>query len=493
MVSTELSVAEIARRVGSGELRAEQVADVCLARAREQDPLLHAFVHIDEASVLERARAVDERRARGLALGPLAGVPVAVKDSICTVDAPTTCASKALIRDGKPWRSPYDATAIERLLRADAVLFGKTNLDEFAMGSSTENSGMFCTRNPWDPTRVPGGSSGGSAAAVAARMVPAALGSDTGGSIRQPASFTATVGIKPTYGRVSRYGLVAFASSLDQIGPIASDVPGAARLLEVMAGRDDRDATSSRTPVPPMEQACSLDAQDLRIGIPEEYFGEGLDAQVEGCVRGAIDALRAAGCSIERIRLPHTSLAVATYYVLATAEASSNLARFDGIRFGSSTRPDAGDLEEMYAATRGAGFGREVKRRIMLGTYVLSAGYYDAYYVRAQRARSLVAADFARAFEQVDVIAAPTAPTPAWRMGEKLEDPLAMYLADVYTLPASLAGLPALSVPCGWTNDGLPVGLQLMGRRWREDELCQVAATWERIRMMTDRSLEPER
>lgn len=482
---TSLPLWEVARRVAAGDLRAEAVAVAFLARVREADSTIRAFVHCDPDAVVACARDIDERRARGTPLGPLAGVPVAVKDNLCTTDAPTTCASHALVRDGQGWRAPYDAAVVERLRAADAVIIGKTNLDAFAMGSSTENSDLFSTKNPWDTTRVPGGSSGGSAAAVAAGMAAGALGSDTGGSIRQPASFTNTVGIKPTYGRVSRFGLVAFASSLDQVGPIASDVRGAARVLFAIAGHDPRDATSVQAPLPDLEAACDRGVRGVRIGIPDEYFGEGLDDRVRELVDRAVDVLAGAGCSLVRVSLPHTELAVAAYYVLATAEASSNLARFDGIRFGSSVRPPDADVDEMVAATRGAAFGAEVKRRVMLGTHVLSAGYYDAYYLQAQRVRRRLAADFEEAFGSVDVVATPTAPSPPWKLGEKLADPLAMYLADVYTLPASLAGLPALSVPCGWTNDGLPVGLQLIGRRWQEDLLCRVASGWERLRDAT--------
>ena len=477
-----MTVSQIVRRVVEGDLLAEQAAEACLSLVQTKDPTIRAFIHCNHDAVVACAREIDKKRGRGETLGVLAGVPIAIKDNLCTVDAPTTCASRALVRDGQGWQPPYDARAVERLRAADAVLIGKTNLDAFAMGSSTENSDLFCTKNPLDTTRVPGGSSGGSAAAVAAGMAAAALGSDTGGSIRQPASFTSTVGIKPTYGRVSRFGLVAFASSLDQIGPIASDVRGAARVLEVIAGHDERDATSSPAPVPDMEGACGQDLRGLRVGIPDEYFGEGLDEQVEAHVREAVAAIADAGCSLVRVSMPHTELAVAAYYVLATGEASSNLARFDGIRFGSSVRRGDANVDEMVANTRGAAFGAEVKRRIMLGTYVLSAGYYDAYYVQAQRARTRLAEDFEGAFRQVDVIATPTSPTPPWRLGEKLDDPLAMYLADIYTLPASLAGLPAISVPCGWTNEGLPVGLQLIGRRWQEDLLCRVASGWEHLR-----------
>ena len=475
----ETSLSVLANAVARGERSAASTARSFLANAALFEPQVGAFLHLDEAWVLGQAEDIDRRRAAGQELGPLAGVPIAVKDSLCTKDAPTTCASRILVGAHGGWRSPYDATVVDRLRRAGAIIFGKTNLDEFAMGSSTENSARQVTRNPWATDRVPGGSSGGSASAVAARMAPAALGSDTGGSIRQPASFTHTVGLKPTYGRVSRFGLVAFASSLDQVGPIAADVRSAARLFEVIAGTDPRDATTTDHAVGGIEAACGDDIRGLRIGVPSEYFAEGLDPEVERRVREALDALASRGCRIVSVSLPHTQYAIATYYVIATAEASSNLARFDGVRFGRRVETSDGALESMYEATRGNGFGREVQRRIMLGTYVLSAGYYDAYYLKAQRARTLVRKDFTEAFGQVDVLATPTSPTTAWRLGEKLDDPLAMYLADVYTLPASLAGLPALSVPCGLSDESLPIGLQLIAPPFEEARLCAVAAAWE--------------
>ena len=378
-ILTGASITELASQVQAGSVSAEAIADAFLHRAKQLNPKLGAFSHLQEQTILQQARAVDQKRARGEPLGPLAGVPIAIKDNLCTRDAPTTCASKILHRDGAPWQPPYDATVVERLRAADAVLFGKTNLDEFAMGSSTENSGLFVTRNPWALDRVPGGSSGGSAVAVAARLAAGALGSDTGGSIRQPAALTHTVGLKPTYGRVSRFGLVAFASSLDQVGPFANDVRGAARLLQVIAGHDPHDATTSTQPLSAIEQACAQPVAGVRIGVPEEYFGEGLDSDVEQSIREALQCLKDQGCELVPIRLDHTRYAIATYYILATAEASSNLARFDGVRFGHRLTPDRGELSEMYRATRGTGFGREVKRRIMLGTYVLSAGYYEAY------------------------------------------------------------------------------------------------------------------
>jgi aspartyl-tRNA(Asn)/glutamyl-tRNA(Gln) amidotransferase subunit A len=467
------SVVETATSVQRGEVTAEQVTSHALARIAEQDGQLGAFLHVARDEALAQARAIDARRARGEALGALAGVPIAIKDAICTRGIVSTAASKIL----EGYVPPYDATVIERLRAADAVIVGKTNMDEFAMGSSNENSAYRPVKNPWDVSRTPGGSSGGSAAAVAARLTPCALGSDTGGSIRQPASHTGTVGLKPTYGRVSRYGLIAFASSLDQIGPFATDVRGAARVLSVIAGHDGRDSTSLAAPVDSFEAACDRDVKGLRVGVPEEYFAEGLDPEVAASVRAAIDALRDAGCAVRPVKLPHTRFAVATYYVVATAEASSNLARFDGVRYGLRADPKH-ELRAMYGATRDAGFGAEVKRRILLGTFVLSAGYYDAYYAKAQKVRTLIRRDYDEAFRTVDVICSPASPTPAFRLGE-MSDPLAMYLSDVYTLPASLAGVPAVCVPCAPTRGGLPVGLQIVARPLDEATMLAVAAAWE--------------
>jgi len=477
---SSLSVCALAEKVQRGEVKAAEVAEATLARIERVDPKLHGFLSVTRDAMTARAKEIDAKRARGETLGPLAGVPVAIKDAICTRGIATTAGSKIL--DG--YVPPYDATVIARLFAADALVPGKTNMDEFAMGSSNENSAYGPAKNPWDTSRAPGGSSGGSAVAVAARMSPAALGSDTGGSIRQPAAFTGTVGVKPTYGRVSRYGLVAFASSLDQIGPFATDVRGAARVLGVVAGKDAKDATSLDAPVADYEAACGASVRGMRIGVPEEYFAAGLDGEVAASVRAAIAALEEEGCVVRPVKLPHTRFAVATYYVIATAEASSNLARFDGVRYGlrvEKTRAGAkGDLRAMYGATRDAGFGREVKRRILLGTFVLSAGYYDAYYLKAQKVRTLIVRDFEAAFRDVDVIASPTAPTPAFGLGEKTGDPLSMYLADVYTLPASLAGIPAISVPCAPAPSGLPIGLQLMAPALEEARLFALASAWEK-------------
>jgi aspartyl-tRNA(Asn)/glutamyl-tRNA(Gln) amidotransferase subunit A len=479
-VYTDWDVRRIADQVQRGEATAESVTAASLARIETVDKMVHAFLHVAADEALDQARAVDKKRARGEPLGALAGVPIAIKDALVTRGVPTTAASKMLAG----YVPPYDATAVARLRAADAVLIGKTNMDEFAMGSSTENSAFGPTRNPRDPARTPGGSSGGSAAAVAGAMAPCSLGSDTGGSIRQPASFTGTVGIKPTYGRVSRYGLIAFASSLDQVGPFATDVRGAARVLSVIAGHDPRDSTCLDAPVGDYETACGRSVQGVRVGVPNEYFAEGLDPEVEASVRAALSTLSKAGCLIRPVSLPHTRFAVGTYYVIATAEASSNLARFDGVRYGLRTLGDSGkrDLRTLYGATRDAGFGAEVKRRILLGTFVLSSGYYDAYYLKAQKVRTLIRRDFEEALREVDVICSPASPTPAFRLGEKNDDPLAMYLNDVYTLPASLAGLPAMSVPCRPTASGLPVGLQIMGRSLDEGTMLAVASTFEALR-----------
>jgi aspartyl-tRNA(Asn)/glutamyl-tRNA(Gln) amidotransferase subunit A len=438
-----------------------------LARIAAHDTDLGAFLAVDREGALAAARHLDAQGDHG---GPLTGVPLAVKDALCTRGLRTTAGSRLLAH----YVPPYDATAVARLRRAGAVIVGKTNLDEFSMGSSTEHSAFFPTRNPWDPTRAPGGSSGGSAVAVAARMAPAALGSDTGGSIRQPASFTGVVGIKPTYGRVSRYGLVAFASSLDQVGVLAADVATADTVLRVIAGVDPHDSTTrDAPPIPPL--AKESDVYGLRIGVPTEYFAEGLDPEVEARVREALGALEARGAKCIPVSLPHTRYAVSTYYIVASAEASSNLSRFDGVRYG--TRVAGESLHEMYERTRSQGFGAEVKRRILLGTFVLSAGYYDAYYKKAMDMRQRISREFAEVFRAVDVLCTPTTPTPAFRLGEK-SDPLSMYLADIYTLPASLAGLPALSVPCGFVGN-LPVGLQVIGRAWEEATVLRVAAATE--------------
>jgi aspartyl-tRNA(Asn)/glutamyl-tRNA(Gln) amidotransferase subunit A len=434
---------------------------------------LNIFLSLDEEGALAAARRSDERRAQGLAARPLEGVPVAVKDNLCTKGVRTTCASQML----KDFVPPYSATAVERLEEAGAVIIGKTNLDEFAMGSSSENSSFGPTRNPRAPDRVPGGSSGGSAAAVAAGVVPVSLGSDTGGSIRQPASFCGVVGLKPTYGRISRYGLVAYASSLDQIGPFANSVEDAAILLELMAGSDERDNTSSPAPVEDYRAATKLGVKGLRVGIPAEYWGEGLDAGVRAALEQGIETFKANGAEIVPVSLPSTKYAISAYYVIATAEASSNLSRYDGVRYTSRTE-NPKDLLELYGKTRTEFFGPEVWRRILIGTFVLSSGYYDAYYSKAQRVRALIAKEFAQAFETCDVLATPVAPTPPWKIGETFDDPMAVYLSDIDTVAVNMAGLPGLVVPCGEAS-GLPVGLQLIAPAFAEATLFRAGAVLE--------------
>ncbi len=475
-------------RVKSGAISAEELTRASLA-AIEDGASLGAFLTVVGEPALAAARKVDEKRKAGEPLGALAGIPVAVKDALATTDAPTTAASRILLRkpgpDASPadgYMSPYDATVVARLRAADAIIVGKTNMDEFAMGSSNENSAFFPAKNPHDPTRTPGGSSGGSAVAVAAGMTPLAIGSDTGGSIRQPAALTGVVGVKPTYGRVSRFGLFAFASSLDQVGVFANDVASSARALAVIAGHDPRDATSSKAPFPVL--AGDGDLRGLRVGVVRELMQEGVEPGVKSRVEAALAKLEQAGAKLVELSLPNARLAVASYYVIATAEASSNLARYDGVRFGLREHERGAPLADLYKKTRGRGFGPEVKRRILLGTFVLSAGYYDAYYVRAQRARALIRRDFSEAFSIADIVVSPTSPTVAFKLGERQGDPLAMYLADVCTLPASLAGLPALSLPCGLAEPSgggpaLPVGLQLMAPHDREASLFGVARAVE--------------
>ncbi len=475
MDPSSLSLGALSDALARGETSASSALDASLSRIRAHDGEVKAFLRLDEAGARKAALGADERRSRKAPLSPLDGVPVGLKDIFCQRGIETTCGSKIL----SGWKAPYSATVVERLERAGAVLVGKLNMDEFAMGSSTENSAFGTTHNPWDLTRTPGGSSGGSAAAVAARLVPGTLGTDTGGSIRQPASLVGCVGMKPTYGRVSRFGVIAFASSLDQVGPFAQDVRGCAMLLSAISGRDERDQTSSARAVPDFTSSCARDVRGLRIGVPQEFFGEGLDPEVEKAVRATMARFESLGCTMKPISLPTAPHAIATYYIVATAEASSNLARYDGVRFGHRTK-DVGSLVEMYGKTRDEGFGAEVKRRIMLGTYALSAGYYDAYYIRAQKVRALIQRDFLRAFAEVDAVISPTSPTAAFKLGEKLDDPLAMYLNDIYTVPANLAGLPGLSAPAGFTSSGLPIGYQLVGRPWDEETLFALAAAHER-------------
>jgi aspartyl-tRNA(Asn)/glutamyl-tRNA(Gln) amidotransferase subunit A len=444
-------------------------------RIERLQPKINAFLSIDRKAALAQADAVDARIAKGEAVGRLAGVPIAVKDNICTTDFPTTCASKML----QGFRPPYDAHVVECLRREEAVIIGKTNMDEFAMGSSTENSAFGPTHNPWDLDRIPGGSSGGSAAAIAADMAHLALGSDTGGSIRQPAALCGSVGLKPTYGRVSRYGLIAFASSLDQIGPITKDVRDAALLMEIIGNHDRRDSTSLPQPPEAYLEQAEKPIGAPRIGVPKEYFIEGLDPEVEKCVQQALRTLEKLGATLVDVSLPHTEYAVPAYYIVAPAEASSNLARYDGVHYGYRS-PRADDLISMFSRSRAEGFGPEVQRRILLGTYALSSGYYDAYYLKASRVRRLIKGDFDAAFRNADLLVSPTTPGPAFRLGERADDPLAMYLADVFTIATNMAGGPAISIPCGFTSHSLPVGLQIMADAGDEARLLRLARAYER-------------
>ncbi|MEW6323406.1 MAG: Asp-tRNA(Asn)/Glu-tRNA(Gln) amidotransferase subunit GatA [Acidobacteriota bacterium] len=473
----DLPVRALAARLAAGDLRAADACEASLERIAARDGALHAFQTVAAERARARAAALDKARAAGRPLGPLHGVPVALKDNLSTRGLTTTAGSRIL----EGFEPPYDATAVARLEAAGAVIIGKTTLDEFAMGSSTENSAFGPARNPWDPARTPGGSSGGSAAAVAARLTPAALGSDTGGSIRQPAALCGVVGLKPTYGRVSRYGLLAFASSLDQIGPLTRTVDDAALVLQAIAGADPHDATAGDVAVPDYTAALTGDIHGLRVGVPRAFIAEGVHRDVAAAFEEALDLYRARGAAIVDIDLPHARYAIPVYYLIATAEASSNLARYDGVRYGFRAPIDRGaSLQEMYDRTRDAGFGAEVKRRIMLGTYALSAGYYDAYYLKAQQVRTLVRRDYEQAFERVDVVAMPTTPGPAFRLGEKADDPLQMYLEDVFTVSANLAGLPALSVPCGFSADELPIGLQIIGRPFDEATVLRVGDAYQR-------------
>src|SRR5580765_4272402 len=443
-------------------------------RIQKEDSAIGAFLTLTKERAMEQADRIDRLASEGKMLPPLGGVPVAIKDVMCTRGVRTTAGSKIL----ENFVPPYDCTAVARLEAAGAVVLGKLNCDEFAMGSSNENSAWKPVHNPRDLTRVPGGSSGGSAAAVAADMAVAALGSDTGGSIRQPASFCGVVGMVPTYGRVSRYGLIAFASSLDHIGPLTKTVKDTAIVLRTIAGRDPMDSTSADVPVPDYVAELEKPVRGLKLGVAKEYLGEGLDKEVRSAIEAAIQKLAKQGCEIVEVSLPHTKYAIPAYYIVATAEASSNLARFDGVRYGYRAK-DARTLSEMYRRSRDQGFGAEVKRRIMLGTYALSAGYYDAYYLKAQKVRTLLTRDFAEAFKKVDAIVTPTSPTPAFKLGEKVDDPLAMYLADIYTVTADLAGIPGISVPCGQTKDKLPIGLQILGRHFDEGTILRVAQASE--------------
>lgn len=458
--------------IDKGDIAPSDLTNDVLQRIRSVEDKVRAYVTVNSEEALIQAKITEERLNKG-GKQALTGIPIAIKDNICTEGVRTTCSSKIL----ENFIPPYESTVTEKLKESGYILIGKTNLDEFAMGSSTENSAFGHTRNPWDIARVPGGSSGGSAAAVAADMCIAALGSDTGGSIRQPAAFCGVVGLKPTYGRVSRYGLVAFASSLDQIGPITKTVKDSAILLNIISGHDPYDSTSANLPVPDFTASLGQDIKGMKIGVPKEFFIEGLDKDVNESVKKAIRQLESLGAIPVEISLPHTGYAVAVYYILATSEASSNLARYDGVKYG--LRVEGEDLLDMYMKTREAGFGAEVKRRIILGTYALSSGYYDAYYKKAQQVRTLIKQDFDKAFEKVDAIVTPTTPTPAFKAGEKTDDPLQMYLADIFTISVNLAGVPGISIPCGFTSNNLPIGLQIIGKQFDEETILKISYAYE--------------
>ncbi len=475
MELTDLSMLELAAKLAAGEVSSVEATRASLARIAQVDGRVKAFLRLDEKGSLAAAEASDARRKAGSPASVLDGVPIGLKDIFLTEGVETTCGSRIL----QGFVPPFDGTVVSLLKQAGLPLVGKLNMDEFAMGSSNENSAYGPTHNPWALDRTPGGSSGGSAAAVAAREVFGALGTDTGGSIRQPAAFTNLVGLKPTYGRVSRYGVIAYASSLDQVGPLARTVPDIAALLQLIARHDPLDSTSAPVEAPNYHEDLEGGVRGLKLGVPREYFIDGMDPEVEAAVRQAMKAYERLGATLVDVSLPHTKYALATYYLLAPAEASSNLARYDGVRYGLRVKDTKG-LKEMYGQSRDKGFGPEVKRRIMLGTYALSAGYYDAYYVRAQRVRTLIREDFTRVFEQVDAVLSPTSPVPAFKLGEKLDDPLAMYLMDVFTLPCNLAGLPGLSLPCGFTKPGLPIGLQILGKPFDEARLLRIARAFER-------------
>jgi aspartyl-tRNA(Asn)/glutamyl-tRNA(Gln) amidotransferase subunit A len=469
-----LTIHELHKLLAKREVTSREVTEAFYRRIKEMDGKIGAYLMLTEEEAFHQADQADREMTRGKEIGDLAGIPLGVKDILCTKGVRTTCGSR-ILGNYVPF---YDGTVVKKLKENHMVMLGKLNMDEFAMGSSTENSGFQITHNPWDLQRIPGGSSGGSAAAVAADECTAALGTDTGGSIRQPASCCGVVGMKPTYGRVSRYGLVAFASSLDQIGPITKDVEDCAILMNGISGYDPYDSTSVSVEVPDYRRSLINDVKGIRIGIPDEYFIEGMDPDVEKSVRDAIALFENWGAEVKRISLPHTEYAVAIYYIIATAEASSNLARYDGVKYGLRSK-EYRDLMGMYTQTRAQGFGKEVKRRIILGTYVLSAGYYEAYYRKASQVRTLMRNDFEEAFRKVDVIMAPTAPTPAFRIGEKVEDPLQMYLSDIHTIPVNLAGIPAISIPCGFSRENLPIGLQMMGKHFDEGMLLRIAYTFE--------------
>ncbi|MBI3609665.1 MAG: Asp-tRNA(Asn)/Glu-tRNA(Gln) amidotransferase subunit GatA [Nitrospirae bacterium] len=474
MDPTQLTIHELHGQLKNHKTTSRALTRLILDRIKSVEPKIHAYTTVTPEAAMAQAEAADQWLQSGRPAHPLTGIPIALKDNLCTQGIRTTCSSKIL----ENFIPPYNATVVRRLNEAGAVFIGKTNMDEFAMGSSTENSAFGLTANPWDVSRIPGGSSGGSAAAVAADACISALGSDTGGSIRQPAAMCGVVGLKPTYGRVSRYGLVAFASSLDQIGPIAKNVTDCALMMNAISGHDSYDSTSAEIPVPDFARALDRNLTGMRIGIPKEYFIDGMDSEVLHAVKEAIRVMEKLGAKTQDVFLPHTEYAIATYYILATAEASSNLARYDGVKYGHRAKPTK-DLLEMYMKTRQDGFGPEVKRRIMLGTYALSSGYYDAYYRKAQCVRTLIKSDFDEAFKQVDLIVTPTAPTAAFKIGEKTQDPLQMYLSDIFTISVNIAGIPALSMPCGFTKAGLPIGLQIMGRPFAEETILHAAYAFE--------------
>ena len=469
-----LSIREVSELIKRKEVSPVELTHSILDRVEDVDSKIHAYISILRGEALKAANEAEKQISSGTYLGALHGVPISVKDIFVMKGTRTTCGSKIL----ENFVSPYDAMVVEKLKQSGAIIVGKNNMDEFAMGSSTENSYFGPTRNPWDLERVPGGSSGGSAAATSASICFASVGTDTGGSIRQPAALCGIVGLKPTYGRVSRFGMIAFASSLDQGGPLTKTVEDAALMLNVIAGGDARDSTSVHLPVPDYLGRLDGEIKGIKIGIPKEYFIKGIDVEVEGAVKNAIRLIEDLGCPVEEISLPHTEYAVSTYYLIAPSEASSNLARYDGVRYGFRV-PDSNSLREMYHRTRAEGFGAEVKRRIMIGTYALSAGYYDAYYLKAQRVRTLIKRDFEEAFKKVDIIITPTSPEVAFKIGEKTDDPLKMYLSDIFTIPCNLAGLPGISIPCGFTSSGLPTGLQILGKPFDEETLLRVAHAYE--------------
>ncbi len=471
----ELTINKANSMLVNREVTVKELLDSVFSQIEKYEPRIEAFITILREEAYRDAEEIQSRIDKGKNLTPLTGIPISVKDIFCKEGVLTTCASKILSN----FVPPYDATVVRKFKESGAIIIGKTNMDEFAMGSSTENSAIKKTKNPWDLSRVPGGSSGGSAAAVASAMGFGSVGTDTGGSIRQPASFCGVVGLKPTYGRVSRYGMIAFASSLDQAGPLARTVEDCAILLSTIAGRDSMDSTSADTPVPEYLSELKKDIKGLKIGIPKEYFIKGIDVEVETLIKKAIKLLEENGAIIEEVTLPHTEYGLAVYYIIAPSEASSNLARYDGVKYGYRTK-NSNNLMEMYMKTRAEGFGTEVKRRIMLGTYALSSGYYDAYYRKAQQVRRLIKEDFEDAFKKVDAILTPTSPTPAFKFGEKTSDPLTMYLSDVFTIPVNLAGLPGISIPCGFSSDGLPVGLQIIGKPFEEGTILRIANNYEK-------------